>query len=478
VCPKQKKSQSPNQESQTTTTQFTNKRPNNMNYKSISIDTKNLQDYKASPDIGCCVCLQVAVFPVNMGCMHVLCYNCAQHYAQRIAPDCPTCRAAIPNSTVSVVRDLKEQPSTSNAVNKFITGYIYGMQVACGNSEECKQVYNIGTEYRGYIEHEKTCLYVQMICPVPNCNKVVVREKLTEHLDSCEHAFQPCLFCGELFQGVSALRQHGGASDTTCPNMVECELKCCTDDFESTHRCSKRYKPSDSNIECVTNDAKKMSRLAMGEHIQKECSQRLITCNTCKPNVQIKRGDLLEHIQQYGLASHVKDYINDIGLNLVSDHKARHTRLFSPVKTTLSTKYYDSEQKNYRKGENSNMLFRWILSKGELYLRLYIELLHNYILNGVHIAFSKGRKKEQENTSVVACIGDHVCYKNFEFNPLDYIYIRACDIDPSRRCVQYGPIKNAHFIDIKLHSSQQGPIENNDHYDQVCDLFAIRVFAL
>ena len=154
---------------------------------------------------------------VNMGCRHVLCFEC---YAKMRAIQGPAARI-----TCVVCKSVDTIIEDEPASNMFILGLVFRLKVRCPYAPEgCPATYEIGHNFHGELAHLKSCGHAPATCP--DCKLAMTVQQMRDHPALCPDRVAPCKCCHELVK-ASELEAHVGEHGPRgCSAMVPCPLGC------------------------------------------------------------------------------------------------------------------------------------------------------------------------------------------------------------------------------------------------------------
>ena len=133
---------------------------------------------------------------------------------------------------------------------------------------------NLGCKWQGEICHLEShlnndCLFIEIKCPNNDCDKIILKKDLNEHLAQCDYIEKiiqlKCKFCNKIFD-INDISKH---------------FKVC----------------SEIIIECEKGCGKKMKRKEIEEHKNNNCPEELIKCDYWEKGCKklIKRKFLSDH---------------------------------------------------------------------------------------------------------------------------------------------------------------------------------------
>lgn len=178
-----------------------------------------------SDQFECPICLNIMEDPVQCPEGHTFCRHCISRYLDGDATlpihhntfTCPTCRGLLTKKTLvpnrlicSLIEDLEVrcfsyQPEEENSIE--LTHENEGNVV-----ESCEW----SGKLRDVETHYSECQFANTTCPHDDCDEILVKKDLPEHLMNCLHRSISCEFCG-LIATIDLIHSHS----SECPKRPE-----------------------------------------------------------------------------------------------------------------------------------------------------------------------------------------------------------------------------------------------------------------
>lgn len=128
--------------------------------------------------------------------------------------------------------------------------------------------------YDSYVKHHEQCQFQRIPCPSPDCQEIVIRQRLRQHLaEDCAFVKQHCVWCKGEFckkdtsqhEKVCELRQEAcyKCKKMITSKLMQAHLDTCEENEQPCKWCKKNFK-----LKCIV------------EH-QEQCDWRIVRCFGC-----------------------------------------------------------------------------------------------------------------------------------------------------------------------------------------------------
>ena len=212
-----------------------------------------IQDSESSVSakfVTCPACNGIVWEPIQAKCGNLFCERCYNYYIKSKLT-CPK----HPNQPLIKNKNITENDSILNQIFQSI-------KLKCKNHNEGCQSILFYNELKNHLENE--CLYQEIFCP-NNCDIVIYKKDLDEHLKNCRNRKINCEECGQEY-----IIKDEEFHKNNCPKSL---------------------------IKCDNGCGKKIPRDQLEKHKKDECPKTKISCKFCGDNFE--REKFREHNYEY-----------------------------------------------------------------------------------------------------------------------------------------------------------------------------------
>ena len=180
-------------------------------------------------DYICPLCKGLLLNPVIDSCSHTFCKDCFEKY-YNIKKQCPITKKKLS------INDLTHVDVISKSIGK--------KEMKCKNCNKgCNWIGKV-SDIDYHLKNE--CVKTLIKCTFKNCNKMIMREELQNHIQNCEYREEKCNDCQKMFPFKEIM--------------------------EHFNQCSKR------KIKCVQGCGAIIERGEMDNHIKNFCENSVVDC--------------------------------------------------------------------------------------------------------------------------------------------------------------------------------------------------------